>query len=86
MVRMPLFQPLPRRWLPGLLLLMLLSFSACRPVQAPAASAIPEFTIEVNDDAVIAPEIVPGGIVRVTIKNNGSIPMDIALARVLEVK
>lgn len=71
-------------WLPGFLLLMLLSLSACQPVQAPAASAIPAFTIEVSDDAVSVPEVVPGGIVRVTIKNNGSIPMDIGLARVLE--
>lgn len=71
-------------WLPGFLLLVLLSLSACQPVQAPAASAIPEFTIEVSDDAVSAPEVVPGGIVRMTIKNNSSIPMDIAWARVLE--
>ena len=71
-------------WLPGLLLLVLLSLSACQPVQAPAASAIPEFTIAVSDDAVNVPEVVPGGIVRVTIQNDGSIPMDIALARVLE--
>ena len=71
-------------WLPGLLLLILFSLSACQPVQAPAASAIPEFTIVVSDDAVSAPKVVPGGIVRVTIQNNGSIPMDIGLARVLE--
>lgn len=71
-------------WLPGLLLLVLLSLSACQPVQAPAASAIPEFTIAVSDDAVSVPEVVPGGIVRVTVKNNSSIPMDIGLARVLE--
>jgi hypothetical protein len=64
--------------------LILLSLSACQPVQAPAASAIPAFTIEVSDDAVSVPEVVPGGIVRVTIQNNGSIPMDIGLARVLE--
>lgn len=71
-------------WLPGLLLLVLLSLSACQPVQAPAAFAIPEFTIAVSDDAVSVPEVVPGGIVRVTIQNNSSIPMDIGLARVLE--
>lgn len=71
-------------WLLGLLLLMLLSLSACQPVQAPAASAIPEFTIAVSDEAVSVPEVVPGGIVRVNIKNNSSIPMDIGLARVLE--
>jgi hypothetical protein len=44
---------------------------------------IPAFTIEVSDDAVIAPEAVPGGIVRVTIKNSSSSPLDISLARVL---
>lgn len=71
-------------WLAGLLLLILLSLSACQPVQAPAASAIPEFMIEVSDDAVSAPEVVPGGIVRVNIQNNSSVPMDIGLARVLE--
>ena len=71
-------------WLPGLLLLVLLSLSACQPVQAPAASTIPEFTIAVSDDAVSVPEVVPGGIVRVNVKNNSSIPMDIGLARVLE--
>ena len=70
-------------WLLGLLLI-LLSLSACRPVQAPAASAIPEFTIVVSDDAVSVPEVVPGGIVRVTVQNNSSIPMDVGLARVLE--
>ncbi len=70
--------------LPGLLLLILFSLSACQPVQEPAASAIPEFTIVVSDDAVSVPEVVPGGIVRVTVQNNSSIPMDIALARVLE--
>ena len=72
------------RWLPGLLLMLLLSLSACQPVQAPAASAIPAFTIAVSDETVSAPEVVPGGIVRVTIQNNSSIPMDIGLARVLE--
>ena len=71
-------------WLPGLVLLILLSLSACQPVQAPAEAAIPEFTIEVRDEAVSVPEVVPGGIVRVTIKNSSSIPMDIAWARVLE--
>jgi hypothetical protein len=71
-------------WLPGLLLLVLLSLSACQPMQAPAASAIPEFTIAVSDGAVSVPEVVPGGIVRVTVQNNSSIPMDIGLARVLE--
>ena len=71
-------------WLPGFLLLILLSLSACRPVLAPAAAAIPEFTIAVSDDAVSVPEVVPGGIVRVIVQNNGSIPMDIGLARVLE--
>lgn len=71
-------------WLPGLLLLILLSLSACQPVQAPAASGIPEFTIVVSDAAVSAPAVAPGGIVRVTVKNDSSIPMDIGLARVLE--
>lgn len=71
-------------WLISLWLLVLLSLSACQPVQAPATSIIPEFTIEVSDDTVSVPEVVPGGIVRVTVQNNGSIPMDIALARVLE--
>ena len=79
-------------WLLSLLLLAALSLSACAPVQrlqpAPAASAapseMPEFTVEVTDDAVIAPEVVPGGIVRVNIKNSSSIPLDIGLARVLE--
>ena len=54
------------------------------PAADPAAATIPEFAIEVTDDAVIAPAVVPGGIVRVAIKNSSSIPMDIALARVLE--
>lgn len=71
-------------WLPGLLLMLLLSLSACQPVQTPAASAIPAFTIAVSDETVSVPEVVPGGIVRVTIQNNSSIPMDVGLARVLE--
>jgi len=71
-------------WLPALLLLALLSLSACRAVRTPAPAAIPAFTIEVSDEAVSVPEAVPGGIVRVNIKNNSSIPMDIGLARVLE--
>ena len=71
-------------WLAGLLLLAVLGLAGCQPVQAPAASAIPEFTIEVSDAAVTVPAVVPGGIVRVTIQNSSSIPMDIGLARVLE--
>ncbi len=71
-------------WLLVLLLLGALALSACQPVQSPAASAIPEFTIDVSDDAVTVPEVVPGGIVRVTVQNNSSIPMDVGLARVLE--
>ena len=73
-----------RWWLAGLLLLAVLGLAGCQPVQPSAAAAIPEFTIEVTDDAVNVPEVVPGGIVRVTIKNNISIPMDIGLARLLE--
>ncbi len=78
-----------RLWLLSLLLIGIVSLSACAPIQpAPTADAapgsIPEFTVEVTDDAVIAPEVAPGGIVRVVIKNSSSIPMDIALARVLE--
>lgn len=80
------------QWLLGLLLLAALSLSACAPVQrlrpAPAPEAasaeMPAFTVEVTDDAVTVPDVVPGGIVRVTIKNSSSIPMDIGLARVLE--
>jgi hypothetical protein len=71
-------------WLPALLLLVLLSLSGCRAVRTPALPAIPAFTIEVSDDAVSVPEVVPGGIVRVNIKNNSTIPMDLSLARVLE--
>ncbi len=71
-------------WMAGLLLLAVLGLAGCQPVQAPAASAIPEFTITVSDDAVSVPEVVPGGIVQVTIENSSSIPMDIGLARVLE--
>lgn len=71
-------------WLLVLLLSGALALSACQPVQPPAAAATPEFTIGVSDDAVSVPEVVPGGIVRVTIQNNSSIPMDIGLARVLE--
>ena len=71
-------------WLPALLLLALLSLSACRAVRTPAPAAIPAFTIEVSDEAVSVPEVVPGGIVRVNIQNNSTIPMDIGLARVLE--
>ena len=78
-------------WLIGLLLLGVASLSACAPVQRlsqapaadPAAAAMPEFTVEVTEDAVIVPEVVPGGIVRVNIKNSSSIPLDIGLARVL---
>ena len=82
----------PKLWLIGLLLLGVASLSACSPVQRlsqapvadPAAATMPEFTVEVTDDAVIVPEVVPGGIVRVNFKNSSSIPMDIGLARVLE--
>lgn len=76
---------LSRTWrLAGLLLLAVLVLAACQPVQAPAAAAIPEFTITVSDDAVSVPEVVPGGIVQVTIENESSIPMDIGIGRVLE--
>lgn len=71
-------------WMAGLLLLALLGLAGCQPVQAPAAAAIPEFTITVSDDAVSVPEVVPGGIVQVTIENDSSIAMDIGIGRVLE--
>ena len=71
-----------------LLLFGALGLSACQPVQrlpsTAAVAAPPAFTIEVTDDAVIVPEVVPGGIVHMTIKNSSSIPMDIGMARVLE--
>jgi len=71
-------------WTAGALLLAVLGLAGCQPVQAPAAAAIPEFTITVSDDAVSVPEVVPGGIVQVTIENSSSIPMDIGIGRVLE--
>jgi len=71
-------------WTAGLLLLAVLGLAGCQPVQAPAAAAIPEFTITVSDEAVSVPEVVPGGIVQVTIENSSSIPMDIGIGRVLE--
>lgn len=71
-------------WLFVLLLLSAFALSACQPVQSPAASAIPEFTVDVSDDAVTVPEVVPGGIVRVTVKNSSSRSLDIGLGRVLE--
>ena len=51
--------------------------AGCQPSKSVRRRAIPEFTIEVTDDAVNV-VAVPGGIVR-TIKNNISIPMDIGL-------
>lgn len=77
-------QSRPMAWLGGLLLFGALMFSACQPVQPPAVSDIPEFTVSVSDDAVTVPEVVPGGIVRMTVRNNSSRPLDIGIGRVLE--
>ncbi|HQY92608.1 MAG: hypothetical protein WAU00_15015 [Caldilinea sp.] len=65
-------------WRLGLLLLTLLGLGACQPVQPVATADIPEFTVAVSDDGVTVPEIVPGGIVRVTMKNSSSQPPDVA--------
>ncbi len=74
-----------------ILALMLLAPSACtgiQPVTAPAvapeeaAAEIPAVTIEVNDDGFIIPDDFPGGIVAVTVENNGSKDMDVGFARV----
>jgi hypothetical protein len=63
--------------------------SACQPIQPPAAGTnavptIPEVTIEVNDAVFIIPDNFPGGIVRVTFKNNASKDLDVGVSRVKE--
>jgi len=71
-------------WLAGLLLLTLLSISACQPLQAPVAPAIPEARIEINADGIVVPADFPGGIVSVTFKNNDSRDLDVGMERLRE--
>lgn len=78
------------RWLPLtalLLVIALMMLTACQPIQ-PAANAaaatIPEVTIEVNDGAITVPADFPGGIVRVTLKNNTHQDLDVGFGRLHE--
>lgn len=76
-----------------LLALVLAGCTGIQPVTAPTAvpeetvpeepaAEIPAVTIEVNDDGFVIPADFPGGIVEVTVQNNGSQDMDVAFARV----
>ncbi len=63
------------RWAALVTLLGMLLVAACAPIQAPTpapAAEIPEITIEIADGAIRVPEVVPGGIVAITVKNNGT--------------
>ncbi len=49
-----------------------------------AVAEIPAVTIEVNDDGFVIPDDFPGGIVAVTVQNNGSKDMDVSFLRIQE--
>jgi hypothetical protein len=51
---------------------VLLLLAACTPIQRPAPAAIPEITIEVSESGIRVPEVVPGGIVAITVENTGA--------------
>jgi hypothetical protein len=71
-----------------LLALVLAGCTGIQSVTAPTAvpeepaAEIPAVTIQVNDDGFVIPDDFPGGIVEVTVQNNGSKDMDVAFARV----